>query len=126
MLCLGAIWYVTMFELPQRFETVNELSPFEAAIRFIPFTVASPVGSVLSPTIGKKYKIPLIYLLLIGSVIQIVAYVLLGTVPFQKGISNLQYGYEVLAGFGVGINSPLLSLMAPFVTEKRDNGESGQ
>jgi Na+/melibiose symporter-like transporter len=113
-----------MFELPQRFETVNELSPFHAAIRFIPFTVASPVGSVLSPTIGKKFKIPLVYLLVVGSVIQIIAYVLLGTVPAQKGISNRQYGYEVFAGFGVGISTPLLTLMTPFATEKRDNGKS--
>lgn len=29
---LGMTWFVTMFELPQHFEIVNQLSPLQAAI----------------------------------------------------------------------------------------------
>ncbi|PYI00240.1 MFS general substrate transporter [Aspergillus sclerotiicarbonarius CBS 121057] len=118
---LGMIWFVTMFELPQRFEVVNQLSPFHAAIRFIPFTVAAPVGSIVAPTVGKLFKVPLLYLLGIGSLIQVAAYALLGTVSGQHGIPARQYGYQVLAGFGCGINIPLLTLMTPYSTEKRDH-----
>ncbi|RAH86595.1 MFS general substrate transporter, partial [Aspergillus japonicus CBS 114.51] len=118
---LGMIWFVTMFELPQRFEMVNQLSPLHAAIRFIPFTVAAPVGSILASTVAKMFKVPLLYLLGIGSLMQVVAYVLLGTVSGQHGISARQYGYQVLAGFACGINIPLLTLMTPYATEKRDH-----
>lgn len=117
-------WFVTIFILPQRFEIVNQLTPFHAAIRFIPFTVSSPVGSMLAPTIAKAFRIPLMYLLMVGSAIQIVAFALLGTMPNQHAIPARQYGYEFLGGFGCGISSPILTLMTPFATEKRDHGES--
>ncbi|RAK81913.1 uncharacterized protein BO72DRAFT_492138 [Aspergillus fijiensis CBS 313.89] len=110
-----------MFELPQRFEMVNQLSPFHAAIRFIPFTVAAPVGSILASTVAKMFKVPLLYLLGISSLKQVVAYVLLGTVSGQHDISARQYGYQVLAGLACGINIPLLTLMTPYATGKRDH-----
>jgi hypothetical protein len=116
------IFFATIFIIPQRFEIVNGLSPFQAAVRFIPFTVFSPVGSVFSPTIGKAFKIPLMYLLALGCVVQIIAYALLGTVPTDgQSIPARQYGYEILGGFGCGISIPLLTLMTPFATEKRDH-----
>ncbi|KAI3004383.1 hypothetical protein CAN33_003950 [Aspergillus niger] len=119
--CLGAVWFSTMFQLPQRFQIVNQLTAFQAAVRFIPFTVASPVASVLAPAIGKVFKIPLLYLVIFASLLQVVAYVLLGTLPDSLSITSAQYGYQVLAGFGCGINITLLILMTPFTIEKRDN-----
>ncbi|PWY83834.1 MFS general substrate transporter [Aspergillus sclerotioniger CBS 115572] len=119
--CLGAVWFSTMFQLPQRFQIVNQLSPFQAAIRFIPYTVAAPLGSVLGPTIGKVFRVPLLYLVLVASLIQVASYVLLGTLPDSLSITAAQYGYQVLAGFGCGVNITLLILMTPFTIEKRDN-----
>ncbi|RDH15403.1 MFS general substrate transporter [Aspergillus niger ATCC 13496] len=119
--CLGAVWFSTMFQLPQRFQIVNQLTAFQAAVRFIPFTVASPVASVLAPAIGKVFKIPLLYLVIFASLLQVVAYVLLCTLPDSLSITSAQYGYQVLAGFGCGINITLLILMTPFTIEKRDN-----
>ncbi|KAJ6007267.1 MFS general substrate transporter [Penicillium herquei] len=118
---LGMTMFVTMFILPQRYEIVNELSSFHAAVRFIPFTILSPVGSILSSVIAKSTQLPLMYLLIIGALFQILAYALLGTLPQHHHVSARQYGYEILAGFGCGINIPLLSLMTPFATEKRDH-----
>ncbi|KAJ5626428.1 MFS general substrate transporter [Penicillium herquei] len=118
---LGMTTFVTMFILPQRFEIVNELSPFHAAVRFIPFTIFSPVASILSSVIAKSTQIPLMYLLIAGGLIQILAFALLGTLPEHHNVSARQYGYEILAGFGCGLNIPLLTLMTPFATEKRDH-----
>ncbi|KAJ5107924.1 MFS general substrate transporter [Penicillium angulare] len=119
---LGMTWFVTMFILPQRFEIVNGLSSFDAAVRFIPFTVLAPVGSMVAPAIAKIFRVPIMYILAVGSVIQIMAYALMGTLSDQHDISARQYGYQVLAGFGCGIGIVLLSLMTPFATEKRDYG----
>ncbi|RAH48304.1 MFS general substrate transporter [Aspergillus brunneoviolaceus CBS 621.78] len=109
-ICLDTVWFSTMFQLPQRFQIVNQLTPLQAAVRFIPFTVAAPVASV-----------PLIYLVLSASLLQVVSYVLLGAMPESLSIPAAQYGYQILAGFGCGVNLTLLILMTPFIIEKRDS-----
>ncbi|KAK1148133.1 hypothetical protein N8T08_010772 [Aspergillus melleus] len=119
-ICLGGTWFVAIFQLPQRFQFVNGLSPLQAGIRFIPFTVAAPVGSVLAPVLAKIFKLPLVYLVLVASLIQVVAYALLGTLSESVHMAAAQYGYQVLAGFGCGINITLLILMTPFTVEERD------
>ncbi|KAL4936753.1 hypothetical protein BDV06DRAFT_216420 [Aspergillus oleicola] len=118
---LGAVWFTTMFQLPQRFQIVNQLSPLQAAVRFIPFTLAAPFGSVLAPAIGKMFKVPLLYLVIFASAIQVISYVLLGTLSESLEISASQYGYQILGGLGCGINISLLILMTPFTVEQRDN-----
>lgn len=120
---LGGTWFVTIFQLPQRFQVVNGLSPLQAGIRFIPFTVAAPVGSALSSVVGKAFKIPLVYLVLLASIIQVVGFALLSTLSASLTITAAQYGYQIIAGFGCGINISLLILMTPFTVEERDKGE---
>lgn len=112
-----------MFQLPQRFQIVNQLTPLQAAVRFIPFTVAAPVASVAAPALGKLLKVPLIYLVLSASLLQVASYVLLGTMSESLSIPAAQYGYQILAGFGCGVNLTLLILMTPFTIEKRDSGK---
>lgn len=117
---LGAPWFVTIFQLPQRLQVVNGTSPLAAGIRFIPFTLAAPLGSVAAPTIAKVGKVPPIYLVVFASVIQVIGFALLSTLPTSQSIAPAQYGYEILAGFGCGINITLLILMTPFSVEERD------
>lgn len=119
---LGAPWFVTIFQLPQRLQVVNGTSPLAAGIRFIPFTLAAPLGSVAAPTIAKVGKVPPIYLVVFASVIQVIGFALLSTLPTSQSIAPAQYGYEILAGFGCGINITLLILMTPFSVEERDKG----
>ncbi|PVH92041.1 MFS multidrug transporter-like protein [Periconia macrospinosa] len=116
---LGAVWFVTVLELPQRFEIVNGSSPLQAGIHLLPFTFASPIGGVIV-TIIAKAKVPIVYLLLAGSLLQIVAYTLLATLPVSTHIRRAEYAYQVLAGMGVGANIGLGTLMTPFAVEKRD------
>ncbi|GAB1210878.1 hypothetical protein APSETT445_009678 [Aspergillus pseudonomiae] len=120
---LGGAWIVTIFQLPQRFQVVNELSPLQAGIRFIPFTVTAPVGSALSSVVGKAFKIPLVYLVLLASIIQVVGFALLSTLPVSLTINAAQYGYQIIAGFGCGISLSLLILMTPFTVEEQDKGK---
>jgi hypothetical protein len=99
------------------------LSPEQAGIRFIPFTLAAPVGSVLAPTLAKLVKIPLIHLVLSAAVIQVVGLALISTLPNSRDVIAAQYGYEIIAGFGCGINITLLVLMTPFCVLERDKGK---
>ncbi|KAI4189457.1 MAG: hypothetical protein LQ348_003790 [Seirophora lacunosa] len=103
-----------------RLQLVNNLNPLEAGLRFIPFTIAAPVGSIIAPTIAKTAKVPPIYLVVFASVVQVVGFALLSTLPTSDAIARAQYGYEFLAGFGCGINITLLILMTPWSVEERD------
>jgi Na+/melibiose symporter-like transporter len=120
MIMTGGPFTVCVIQIPQRYQTVNGLSPLGAGVRLLPFAIASPIGSAFAPTLCKKAKVPPIYLCLIGSALQIVGFALLSTLPNSSSIFPGQYGYQVIAGFGVGINLACLVVMAPFTVEERD------
>ncbi|KAK6602984.1 major facilitator superfamily transporter [Botrytis cinerea] len=120
-LFLGGPWFVTIFQLPQRFQVVDGISALDAGFKLIPFTVLAPVGSVISAVLAGKVKVPPIYLVLIASCIQVIGFALLSTLPIAAAASSAQYGYQVIAGFGVGINISTLILMTPYyVADPRD------
>lgn len=121
-LFLGAPFFCTMFQLPQRFQIVNGLSATQAGVRFIPFTLASPFGSAFAPAICKKWKVPPIYFVVFAAVLQIIGLALISTLPNSQPIVAAQYGYQIIAGFGCGINIALLLLMTPFCVQERDKG----
>lgn len=111
-----------MFQLPQRLQIVNGLSPIEAGVRFIPFSLAAPFGSVVTAMLAKSAKIPIVYMILFAAVLQVVGFSLLSTLPTTHAVTRAQYGYQVIAGFGCGINISLLVLITPFCVQERDKG----
>ncbi|KAF7953324.1 hypothetical protein EAE96_006535 [Botrytis aclada] len=121
-LFLGGPWFVTIFQLPQRFQVVDGISALDSGFKLIPFTVLAPVGSVISAVLAGKVKIPPIYLVLVASCIQVIGFALLSTLPIKAAASPAQYGYQVITGFGIGINISTLILMTPYsVADPRDN-----
>ena len=120
-LFLGAPFNVVIFLIPQRFQVVNGTSPLGAGTRLLPFTCACPIGSIAASILSKK-KVPPIYLVIAGSCLQVLGFALLSTAPTAMHMSRAQYGYQSIAGTGVGINIITLILMAPFCVEKRDRG----
>ncbi|KAI1254222.1 hypothetical protein MGN70_004618 [Eutypa lata] len=119
-LFLGAPFFCTIFQLPQRLQIVNALSSTQAGVRFIPFTLATPFGSAIASTVAKALKVPPIYLVLFASILQVIGLALMSTLPTFQPVTASQYGYEIIAGFGCGINIALLLLMAPFCVQERD------
>lgn len=100
---------------------MNHSTALSAGLRLIPFTVASPFGSAISATIAGKLKVPPIYMVICASCLQIVGFALLSSLSLSTKETNAQYGYQVITGFGVGINISTLIIMAPFsIREKRD------
>ena len=89
----------------------------------MPFTFAAPLGSMLSALIAGKFKVPPLYIVIVASILQVIGFVLLSTLPASAKLIPAQYGYEIIAGFGCGINISLLVLMTPFSVEEQDNGE---
>ena len=62
------------------------------------------------------------YLTLGGSIIQIIGFALLSTAPSTADIWNSFYAYEAIAGFGIGVNFLVTSVVTPLVAEPRDKG----
>lgn len=120
---LGGPWFCSIFQLAQRFQIVNSLSPLQAGFRLIPFTLAAPIGSIVSAALAKAAKIPPLYWVIFASVLQVIGFSLLSTVSNSHDIPAAQYGYQVIAGFGCGINISLLLVMVPFRVQDRDKGK---
>lgn len=120
MILTGGPFTVSVIQIPQRFQAVNRLSSLDAAIRLLPFALSTPCGSAMAPVLAKKAKIPPLYIFLVGSSLQLVGFSLLTTIPGSRSIYMAQYGYQFVAGFGVGINLACLIVMAPFTVEERD------
>lgn len=113
---------VLMIQLPQRFQSVNGTTPLGAGIHILPYTMFSPLGTILSAQLMSKYKFPPAGLLSFGAIFQTVGIVLLSTLSRTKSIQPAQYGYQILAGFGNGISVAITTLLVPPTVEKRDIG----
>ncbi|KAH7304787.1 major facilitator superfamily domain-containing protein [Stachybotrys elegans] len=117
---LGGPAFIGMFILPQRFQLVYGLSGLDAGIRLIPFSFAIPVATIFAAVLAGKRKIPLMYIFISGAILQIIGFALLGTLPFTSEIPARMYGYEIIAGWGCGMNFSLLTIAIPLVIEARD------
>ncbi|MCJ1433319.1 hypothetical protein MMC27_002678 [Xylographa pallens] len=113
-----------MIQLPQRFQTVNATSPLGAGVRLLPYTLFSPVGTILAAQLMSKYKLHPVVLLELGAVFSTVGIALLSTVSASEAVQAAQYGYQILAGFGNGISVAVTTLLVPPAVEKRDLGTS--
>ncbi|TRX98985.1 hypothetical protein FHL15_000327 [Xylaria flabelliformis] len=118
---LGGPTVICMFILPQRFQLVYGTSGLDAGVRLIPFSAVIPIGSIFASVLGGKHKIPPVYLLILGSVLQVLGFALIGTLPSTLEIPSRIYGFQVIAGWGCGINFSLLFILIPLINEKRDN-----
>ncbi|KAI0446145.1 putative multidrug resistance protein fnx1 [Xylaria telfairii] len=117
---LGGPFIISVYQLPQRFQIVNGLSGFDSGVRLIPFTLASPIGTGFAASVTGRLKIPPIWIILTGSILQVIGFALLGTLPITTELLSRTYGFEVICGFGCGMNLALLFVIVPQVAEKRD------
>lgn len=121
---MGFPFTVAVIGIPQRFQAVNGESPLHAGIGLLPLAVSTPLAAGLSAHISTKFKIPSIYLLMVGTAIQTVGVALLSTLPTTgREVARSEYGFEFLMGLGSGLNMGTLVLLAPLVVDKKDLGQ---
>lgn len=82
-----------------------------------------PMGAVIVVTIIGKTKIPPIYFLFIGSILEVIGTAGLSQTPNHFKIWKLQYLFQFIAGAGVGCFNGTLTLIAPFAFSKKDLGK---
>jgi hypothetical protein len=108
--------------LPQRFEVVNGSSPLGAGVRILPYTAVTSISSLVLSALAAKAQIPVLYIIIFGSICQTLGFGLLSFVPITTDILPAQYGYMALAAIGTGANMTLLIVLSPYLVEKRDAG----
>jgi hypothetical protein len=113
---------MTIFQLPQRFRLVNALSAFDAGVRILPYG-AGALLSMPAGGIASKAKVPGVYVILVGAVMQIVGYALLSRLEGTAEVQKVFYVYQALVGLGAGVNLQTLNLMVPFTVGRGDVGE---
>ncbi|KAH9892320.1 putative multidrug resistance protein fnx1 [Xylariomycetidae sp. FL2044] len=118
---LGGPTLIGIFLIPQRLQLIYGLSGLDAGVRLIPFTLALPVATIFASGIAGKRKVPIMYILIVGSIFQVIGLALLGTLPLTKDVPSRFYGFEILAGWGCGLNYSLLLIAIPIVNSKRDH-----
>jgi hypothetical protein len=111
---------VVVVTLPQRFQVVNGASPLSAGVRLLAYSSLSAVAAGVANLACKKGRIPFIYFFFLGSVLHTLGVALLSTLPENNNFPASGYGYEILAGTGVGITFGILLLATPFTVEARD------
>ncbi|KAH7070078.1 major facilitator superfamily domain-containing protein, partial [Paraphoma chrysanthemicola] len=117
-LFLGGPWFVAIFQLPQRFQVIHGSSGTMAGVQTMPFTFAAPLGSAIASILAKKG--PAVYVVILSGVLQTIGFALLASVPVSTSVPARVYGFQVIAGFGCGINISTLLLLVPFVVQYRD------
>jgi hypothetical protein len=114
---------VITISLPQKYQAVYGDTPFQAGYRLIAYTVLVPFGSIVFNTVLAKTRIPPIYLLFVGSILQNVGPGLMLTIPATGAIPGQIYFFEMLVAIGVGGNFALLVVLNPHAIEKKYMGK---
>lgn len=112
-----------IINLPQRFQVVNGNSPLEAGYRLLALTISISFGSFIGGVLVQKLCVPFMRVLMGFAPLQIAGLVLLGFSSSNKDIPSAIYGYQVVAGLGLGGSLGVSIMMIPFIATKQDMGE---
>ncbi|RJE22912.1 Major Facilitator Superfamily [Aspergillus sclerotialis] len=111
MLTMGSCFYAAIILLPQRFQAVNDISAAKAGITMLPFTILSPVFSMVCGMLLSKVPRSAGLVLICSSAVTIVGIALLGsfsTMSEPLSITPKVYGFEVILAVGLGFMMPPL------------------
>lgn len=114
---------VTIVQIPQRLVLVHGFSAIRAGVSLLPFAAVMAFTSVVLSVIMAKSKVPAIYTLLLGACIEVAGVAGLSQGSTEGSASASQYGFQVLAGVGVGVFNVILLMMTPHIVETKDLGK---
>lgn len=123
MFCLGVCFYASIVLLPQRFQAVYGMSPINAGIHLLPFTIVSPLFSIVCGVVLGKAQKSAVYLMMAGAAMTVIGVALMGSLSTTStSISPEVYGYEVILAAGSGFMMPPLIMMLKMEFNDADLG----
>ncbi|KAL1801393.1 hypothetical protein ACET3X_001735 [Alternaria dauci] len=116
----GTVMFVCIAQIPQRYITVNGLSPLAAAVRLLTYGAFVPFGSAVAGALMGKPRIPPCWIILAGSLMEVLGIALLAWIDTSSHIDASQYAFQIVAGMGTGLVNSGLIMLVPYAMEKRD------
>ncbi|KAI5457173.1 drug resistance transporter EmrB/QacA subfamily [Mariannaea sp. PMI_226] len=119
---VGFPFTAIVVNIPQSVQAVHGYSPQQAGIVLLPLLLSSPVATAASGFMTSNLNVPPLYIILVGSVLQIIGVGLtcsLPTTPMGK-VPAQQYGFEVIMGIGFGLTASTVLTLVPLVTHPKD------
>ncbi|KAL2793730.1 major facilitator superfamily domain-containing protein [Aspergillus keveii] len=116
----GPATTILYIQIPQRLQITNDSSAISAGLRLLAFAAGSPIGSFVCSLLAGKFRLPFVYTITIGAILQTAGSFLLSSVPTTLHVWGGQYGYMVLTGIGVGMSMTSFYIAVPVVVRKED------
>ncbi|PYH29136.1 MFS general substrate transporter [Aspergillus neoniger CBS 115656] len=116
----GLSMTVSIVEIPQRFQVVNDSSPIGAGVKLLAFAVSVPAGMMFCSILTGRLPVPLVYVGIVGVIMQVIGFFLYSEIKAETHIWPGQFGYLVIAGLGTGLGVAVFYLMLPLVVAVKD------
>ncbi|EED14417.1 efflux pump antibiotic resistance protein, putative [Talaromyces stipitatus ATCC 10500] len=118
---LGFPFNSVIVNIPQRAQAVYAFSSRRAGITLLPLLLTSPLATVTSGILTSNGRVPPVYVITVGEVIQLVGMGLMCSLPTNTLIfPPQQYAFEVIMGIGLGLTLSTILTLAPVVANKKD------
>ncbi|KAF3912778.1 hypothetical protein ABW20_dc0107856 [Dactylellina cionopaga] len=117
---VGVPIYVTIINIPQRYQIVNGKSPIAAGVLLLPMLVTSPVMSLVPGLALKKYYVYIPYGFTVGCALALIGSAGLGSLGDGTTIPPKTYGFLILLGAGMGLVMPIGVMLVKFLHTPQD------
>ncbi|PLB48687.1 MFS general substrate transporter [Aspergillus steynii IBT 23096] len=118
---LSGVPYMTLvLGLPGRFQNLNNDSGLDAGIHILPFTLSIAMASASASGLTARGRLPPIAVFAIGAALQVLGVGLLYSVYPSSSLPARIYGYQILAGVGIGLSLTTTLNIMPFVVDRKD------
>ncbi|KAF3914584.1 hypothetical protein ABW21_db0206328 [Orbilia brochopaga] len=118
--CIGCPIYVTIINIPQRYQIVNGESPIKSGVLLLPMLVTSPIMSMLPGLLLKKYWRYIPYGFAVGAALSVAGSSGLASLNDGDKIEAKTYGFLVLLGAGMGLVMPIGVVLVKFLVHAKD------
>lgn len=118
---LSGVPYMTLvLVLPGRFQNLNNDPGLDAGIHILPFTLSIAIASAAAGGLTARGRIPPIAVFAAGNSLQLLGIGLLFSVYPSSDLPARIYGYQILAGVGVGLSLTTTLNAMPFIVDSKD------
>ncbi|KAF2807322.1 MFS general substrate transporter [Mytilinidion resinicola] len=120
-LLLGIPFCVLVVTIPQKLQTISDMSPLQSGLRLLPYALFAPFGAVFANGFISRQKncVP-VYFVIAGACFQLIGLSLFCIYGTGKEVSGAQYGCQILAGLGLGMMFGTLVVMTPLSVDLQD------
>jgi hypothetical protein len=121
----GFPYFVTVYNLPIRFQVVNDMTPLNAGLGLLPLLGSTAVGGMIGGA-APRIKNMIFPTLVVAACLLVIGTSLLSTLSNTLEVEPKTYGFQVFVGLGFGLTVSTVSTLATLESDSRDHGMSSR